>query len=86
MPDPQRLSGAEAIVEVLRNYNVEYIFSSPGSEWPPVWEHLAKQKALELIPEGVEIFTATSATLTASGIAEAKKRGLPGTISSGCRT
>ena len=47
MPDTQRLSGAEALVEVLRNYNVEYIFSSPGSEWPPVWEHLAKQKALD---------------------------------------
>ena len=47
MPDTQRLNGAEALVEVLRNYNVEYIFSSPGSEWPPVWEHLAKQKALD---------------------------------------
>ncbi|MEL0082733.1 MAG: thiamine pyrophosphate-dependent enzyme, partial [Gammaproteobacteria bacterium] len=24
---------------------VEYIFSSPGSEWPPLWEALAEQKA-----------------------------------------
>src|SRR5439155_898605 len=42
-----RLRRVVANVEVLRNYNVEYIFSSPGSEWPPVWEHLAKQKALD---------------------------------------
>jgi acetolactate synthase-1/2/3 large subunit len=40
------ISGAEALLAVLRDYNVEYIFSSPGSEWPPVWELLAKQKAL----------------------------------------
>ncbi len=46
MSDAKGLSGAEAILQVLRGYNVEYIFSSPGSEWPPVWEHLAKQKAL----------------------------------------
>lgn len=38
-------SGAEVFLEVLRNYGVEYIFSSPGSEWPPLWEALAKQKA-----------------------------------------
>jgi len=31
----------------------------------------AKQKVLALIPEGAEVFTATSATLTATGIAEA---------------
>src|SRR5438128_5364221 len=47
MGDTQGLRGAEAFLEILRNYNVEYIFSSPGSEWPPVWEHLAKQKALD---------------------------------------
>ena len=38
-------SGAEVFLEVLRNYGVEYIFSSPGSEWPPLWEALAEQKA-----------------------------------------
>lgn len=38
-------SGAAVFLEVLRNYGVEYIFSSPGSEWPPLWEALADQKA-----------------------------------------
>jgi acetolactate synthase-1/2/3 large subunit len=39
------MSGAEAMLDILRNYNIEYIFASPGSEWPPLWEQLAKQKA-----------------------------------------
>lgn len=38
-------TGAAVFLEVLRNYGVEYIFSSPGSEWPPLWEALAEQKA-----------------------------------------
>ncbi len=45
MPNTQRPNGAEAILDILRNYNIEYLFSSPGSEWPPLWEQLAKQKA-----------------------------------------
>jgi acetolactate synthase-1/2/3 large subunit len=39
------MNGAEAMLDILRNYNIEYIFASPGSEWPPLWEQLAKQKA-----------------------------------------
>ncbi len=38
-------TGAAVFLEILRNYGVEYIFSSPGSEWPPLWEALAEQKA-----------------------------------------
>ena len=45
MSERQSLTGAEAVLEILRNYGIEYIFASPGSEWPPVWEQLAKQKA-----------------------------------------
>ena len=45
MSNTQRMSGAEAMLDILRNYNIEYIFASPGSEWPPLWEQLAKQKA-----------------------------------------
>lgn len=41
----QPQSGAAVFLEILRNYGVEYIFSSPGSEWPPLWEALAEQKA-----------------------------------------
>src|SRR5215510_9734909 len=36
------LSGAEAFLRVLGQMGVERIFASPGSEWSPVWEYLAK--------------------------------------------
>lgn len=35
--------GGEAIVEAFRNLGVDYIMSSPGSEWSPVWEAMARQ-------------------------------------------
>lgn len=39
--------GGEAILEAFRNLNIDYIISSPGSEWSPVWEALARQKTTE---------------------------------------
>jgi acetolactate synthase-1/2/3 large subunit len=33
---------AEGYVEILNRYGVDYIFSSPGSEFVPIWEYLAK--------------------------------------------
>jgi thiamine pyrophosphate-dependent acetolactate synthase large subunit-like protein len=45
MTNTPRPSGAEVMLDILRNYNIEYLFASPGSEWPPLWEQLAKQKA-----------------------------------------
>ncbi len=36
--------GGEAVLEALRNLKVDYIMSSPGSEWSSVWEALARQK------------------------------------------
>ena len=35
----------DGMLEIFRCYGVEYIFSSPGSEWAPVWDALAKAKA-----------------------------------------
>lgn len=40
----------DAMLEVFRAYGVEYIFSSPGSEWAPLWETVAKAKAMGLGP------------------------------------
>ena len=37
------LDGGEAILEAFRRLNIDYIMSSPGSEWSPVWEALARQ-------------------------------------------
>jgi acetolactate synthase-1/2/3 large subunit len=36
--------GGEAILEGFRSLGLDYIISSPGSEWSPVWEALARQK------------------------------------------
>lgn len=36
--------GGDAMLDAIRRLGVEYIISSPGSEWPPLWEALARQK------------------------------------------
>ena len=36
--------GGEAIMEAFRTLGIDYIISSPGSEWSPVWEAVARQK------------------------------------------
>lgn len=36
--------GGEAVLEAFRNLGIDYVICSPGSEWPPVWEALARQK------------------------------------------
>jgi acetolactate synthase-1/2/3 large subunit len=40
-----RLDGGEALLEAFRSLGIEFVISSPGSEWAPVWEALARQKA-----------------------------------------
>jgi acetolactate synthase-1/2/3 large subunit len=39
-----RIDGGEGILDALRMLGVDYVFSSPGSEWAPVWEALARQR------------------------------------------
>ena len=43
----QAYDGGEAVLEAFRKLGVDYIIASPGSEWPPVWEALARQRADE---------------------------------------
>ena len=38
-----KYDGGEAIVEGFRQLGVDYILSSPGTEWAPVWEAMANQ-------------------------------------------
>jgi acetolactate synthase I/II/III large subunit len=38
------MDGGEAILEAFRKLKIDYIMSSPGSEWSPVWEALVRQK------------------------------------------
>src|SRR5581483_6436563 len=35
--------GGTALVEAFHRLGVEYILSSPGTEWAPVWEAMADQ-------------------------------------------
>jgi hypothetical protein len=53
----------EKVVKALEANNITPVVVNNGEE--------ARQKVLELVPEGSEVFTATSATLAATGIAEA---------------
>ena len=41
----QRVSdGGEAVLQGIRDLGCEYIISSPGSDWGPLWEALGRQK------------------------------------------
>ena len=63
-----RLDGGDAILEALRNLDVDYIISSPGSEWPSVWEALARQKVNEQPgPAYINCWHETLAVAMASG-------------------
>lgn len=37
------LDGGDAVLEAIRKLGVDHIISSPGSEWAPVWEAMARQ-------------------------------------------
>ena len=36
--------GGEAVLQAFRCLGIDYVMSSPGSEWGAVWEALARQK------------------------------------------
>ena len=64
----ERRDGGDAILEALRNLDVDYIISSPGSEWPSVWEALARQKLEERPgPTYINCWHETLAVAMASG-------------------
>ena len=64
----ERLDGGDAILEALRNLDIDYIISSPGSEWPSVWEALARQKVNEQPgPAYINCWHETLAVAMASG-------------------
>ncbi|WP_307874679.1 thiamine pyrophosphate-dependent enzyme [Frankia nepalensis] len=62
-----RADGGEAILAACRSLGVDVIFSSPGSEWAPVWEALARQardgaagpRYLDLMHETLAVAMAT---------------------------
>src|SRR4051812_13537156 len=38
------IDGGEAMLQALRALQVDYVFSSPGSDWGSLWEAFARQK------------------------------------------
>ena len=63
-----RLDGGEALLEALRSLGIELIISSPGSEWAPVWEALARQKASTTAgPRYIDVWHETLAVDVAIG-------------------
>jgi acetolactate synthase-1/2/3 large subunit len=69
------MTGAGALVEILNGYGVEHIFCSPGSEWPPLWEELARRRAQgERAPEYLNVRHEEVAVAMASGYAKATGR------------
>jgi len=44
-PERAGLDGGDAVLQAARDLGADYIFSSAGSEWAPVWEALARGDA-----------------------------------------
>ena len=72
MIETEGLSGADTLLRVLAGMGVDRIFSSPGSEWAPVWEAFAKAKAQsEGVPQYISSRHEEIAVGMASGYAKA---------------
>jgi len=71
MIETRGLNGAEAFLHVLGHMGVDRIFASPGSEWSPVWEVLAKPGKEEKIPLYLSCRHEETAVGMASGYAKA---------------
>ena len=63
--------GAEAILRALGAMGVERIFASPGSDWAPLWEALARPRATGEFPEYVSVRHEETAVAMASGYSKA---------------
>jgi acetolactate synthase-1/2/3 large subunit len=68
------MTGAESLLKALRGMGVERIFASPGSDWAPLWEALAKDWAPGEIPQYLSVRHEDTAVSMASGYAKAAGR------------
>src|SRR3954462_6183885 len=63
--------GAEAILGALGAMGVERIFASPGSDWAPLWEALARPHTAGEVPEYISVRHEETAVAMASGYSKA---------------
>jgi acetolactate synthase-1/2/3 large subunit len=76
MSDTIPLDGGEAVLRAAADLGVDYIFSSAGSEWAPVWEALARRDAAgETGPRYLDLTHETLAVAMATGYANVTGRG-----------
>jgi acetolactate synthase I/II/III large subunit len=62
------MDGGEALLEACRDLGVDYVFSSPGSEWAPAWEAFARQRERGLPgPRYLDLTHETLAVAMAAG-------------------
>jgi len=70
-----RPDGGEALLQACRDLGADYIFSSAGSEWAPVWEALARQAETGTAgPRYLDLAHETIAVGMATGYAAATGR------------
>ena len=70
------MNGAGALLNILNEYGVEHIFCSPGSEWPPLWEELARRRSHgEKASDYFNVRHEGVAVAMASGYAKARPAG-----------
>src|SRR5579863_487352 len=62
------LDGGDAVLQAAVDIGADYIFSSAGSEWAPVWEALARRDAAgEAAPRYLDLAHETIAVGMATG-------------------
>src|SRR6266704_2829724 len=80
------LDGGDAVLQAARDLGADYIFSSAGSEWAPVWEALARRDAADAAaapageapaggPRYLDLAHETLAVAMATGYANVTGRG-----------
>ena len=80
MSDAVPLDGGDAVLRAATDLGADYIFSSAGSEWAPVWEALARRDAAaDSVPAGgpryLDLAHETLAVAMATGYANVTGRG-----------
>jgi acetolactate synthase-1/2/3 large subunit len=68
------MTGADALLRVLREMGVEKIFASPGSDWAPLWEALAKPNRPGEVPDYISSRHEETAAAMAIGYAKTTGR------------
>ena len=76
MPDvAARYDGGEALLDALLAAGIDAVFSSPGSEWAPIWEAVVRRTAAdEATPSYHDLWHETTAVGMATGYALVSRR------------